>query len=86
MLRMNETPTASVLIIGNEILSGRTQDANLANIALDVGYPDSTHFSHSVRQVYGLTPKSIFAGCRKLALYGYGTAGAQGYGMARAPA
>jgi len=47
-----------------------TQSATLANIALDVGYPDSTHFSHSVRQVYGLTPKSIFAGCRKLALYG----------------
>jgi len=63
-----------------------TQSANLANIALDVGYPDSTHFSHSVRQVYGLTPKSIFAGCRKLALYGYGTAGAQGYRMARPPA
>ena len=41
-------------------------------VALDVGYPDSTHFSHSIRQVYGLTPKSIFAGCRKLALYGSG--------------
>ena len=51
-----------------------TQNANLANIALDVGYPDSTHFSHSVRQVFGLTPKSIFAGCRKLALYGSGAA------------
>ncbi|WP_256735114.1 AraC family transcriptional regulator [Variovorax sp. dw_954] len=63
-----------------------TQSANLANIALDVGYPDSTHFSHSVRQVYGLTPKSMFAGCRKLALYGYGTAAAQGMGAGRAPA
>jgi molybdenum cofactor synthesis domain-containing protein len=32
--RMSETaPTASVLIIGNEILSGRTPDANLAYIA-----------------------------------------------------
>lgn len=51
-----------------------TQSDNLANIALDVGYPDSTHFSHSIRQVYGLTPKSIFAGCRKLALYGSGAA------------
>lgn len=47
-----------------------TQDANLADIALDVGYPDSTHFSHSIRQVFGLTPRSIFAGSRKLALYG----------------
>lgn len=59
-----------------------TQSANLANIALDVGYPDSTHFSHSVRQVYGLTPKSIFAGCRKLALYGSGTAAVPRYGFA----
>src|SRR5580704_8667665 len=32
MPRMTETPTASVLIIGNEILSGRTPDANLAYI------------------------------------------------------
>lgn len=47
-----------------------TQDANLAQIALDVGYPDSTHFSHSVRQVYGLTPKSIFAVGRKIDVHG----------------
>ena len=47
-----------------------TQNANLATIALDAGYPDSTHFSHSIRNVFGLTPKSIFAGCRKLALCG----------------
>lgn len=49
-----------------------TQSSNLTDIALDAGYPDSTHFSHSIRQVYGLTPKSIFAGCRKLALYASG--------------
>src|SRR5580698_9740816 len=30
---MSEAPTASALIIGNEILSGRTQDANLNVIA-----------------------------------------------------
>lgn len=57
------------------------QNSNLANIALDVGYPDSTHFSHSVRQIYGLTPKSIFAGCRKLALYGSGAAAAPRLGF-----
>lgn len=34
---MAETPTAAVLIIGNEILSGRTQDANLAHIARVLG-------------------------------------------------
>lgn len=53
-----------------------TQSSNLTDIALDAGYPDSTHFSHSIRQVYGLTPKSIFAGCRKLALYASGAAAA----------
>lgn len=47
-----------------------TRGTNLVNIALDLGYPDSTHFSHAIRQFYGLTPKSIFAGSRKLALYG----------------
>lgn len=59
-----------------------TQKSNLANIALDVGYPDSTHFSHSVRQVYGLTPKSIFAGCRRLALYASGAHAMHRYGYA----
>lgn len=39
---------------------------SLVHIALDIGYPDSTHFSHSIRQVYGLKPKDIIAGARKL--------------------
>ncbi len=34
---MAETPTACLVIIGNEILSGRTQDANLAYIARFLG-------------------------------------------------
>ena len=45
------------------------RDANLAHVALDTGYPDSTHFSHSIRQVYGLKPKDIFAGSRRMAIY-----------------
>lgn len=45
------------------------RDSNLAHVALDTGYPDSTHFSHSIRQVYGLKPKDIFAGSRRLAVY-----------------
>jgi AraC-like DNA-binding protein len=45
------------------------RDANLAHVALDAGYPDSTHFSHSIRQIYGLKPKDIFAGSRRLAIY-----------------
>jgi AraC-like DNA-binding protein len=41
----------------------------LLELLLDTGYPDSTHFSHSIRQVYGLKPKDIFAGSRRLAIY-----------------
>jgi len=46
------------------------QSRNLAQVALDIGYPDSTHFSHSIRQSYGLKPRDIFAGSRKLRLIG----------------
>jgi AraC-like DNA-binding protein len=49
------------------------QDSNLAYIALETGYADSTHFSHSIRHVYGLKPKDIFAGSRRLAVYGNAT-------------
>lgn len=41
---------------------------SLTDLALEIGYPDSTHFSHSIRQVYGLRPKDIFAGSRDLAI------------------
>lgn len=39
---------------------------SLTEVALDLGYPDSTHFSHSIRRVYGLTPSAIFRGSRAL--------------------
>lgn len=42
------------------------QDVNLAHLALDIGYPDSTHFSHSIRRFYGLQPREIFSGSRRL--------------------
>lgn len=45
------------------------QDANLLDVALDAGYPDSTHFSHAIRQIYGLKPSDIFAGSRRLAVH-----------------
>lgn len=45
-----------------------TRSGTLTDVALEVGYPDSTYFSHSIRQVYGLQPKEIFAGSRRLAL------------------
>ena len=41
---------------------------SLTALALEIGYPDSTHFSHSIRQVYGLRPRDIFAGSRDLAI------------------
>lgn len=43
-----------------------TRNSSLVVVALDIGYPDSTHFSHSIRQTFGLKPKDIFAGSRKL--------------------
>lgn len=46
------------------------QNSTLTDVALEAGYPDSTHFSHSIRQVYGLKPKDIFAGSRKLRVIG----------------
>ena len=46
------------------------RDTNLVHVALDAGYPDSTHFSHSIRQVYGLKPRDLFAGSRQLTVLG----------------
>lgn len=42
------------------------QEVNFAHLALDIGYPDSTHFSHSIRRFYGLQPREIFSGSRRL--------------------
>ena len=47
-----------------------TREANLVHVALDTGYPDSTHFSHSIRHVYGLKPRDLFAGSRTLMVLG----------------
>jgi AraC-like DNA-binding protein len=45
------------------------EDTNLAHLAQDIGYPDSTHFSHSIRRFYGLQPRAIFEGSRDLAIW-----------------
>jgi AraC-like DNA-binding protein len=47
-----------------------THSVNLADIAQHTGYPDSSHFSHSIRQVFGLAPKDVFAGSRRMELHG----------------
>ncbi|ABD07959.1 transcriptional regulator, AraC family [Rhodopseudomonas palustris HaA2] len=44
-------------------------EINLAHLAQDIGYPDSTHFSHSIRRFYGLQPRAIFSGSRDLAIW-----------------
>lgn len=41
----------------------------LTHLALDTGYPDSTHFSHSIRRVFGLCPRDILAGSRSLTIH-----------------
>jgi AraC-like DNA-binding protein len=57
------------------LLHFANQDLNLAHLAQDIGYPDSTHFSHSIRRFYGLKPRAIFSGSRDLAIYRSGLAG-----------
>ena len=51
------------------LLHFANQDLNLAHLAQDIGYPDSTQFSHSIRRFYGLKPRAIFVGSRDLAIY-----------------
>lgn len=41
-----------------------TVDSSLTEVALDLGYPDSSHFSHSIRSSFGLQPRSIQRGSR----------------------
>lgn len=45
-----------------------TSACNLTELAMQTGYPDSTHFSHSIRRIFGLRPRDILAGCRRMAL------------------
>src|ERR1700676_3421802 len=51
------------------LLHFANQNINLAHLAQEIGYPDSTHFSHSIRRFYGLKPRAIFSGSRDLAIY-----------------
>ncbi len=41
-------------------------DSSLTDVALSLGYPDSSHFSHSIRKTYGLKPRSIRVGSQNL--------------------
>lgn len=46
-----------------------TEESNLTEVAHRIGYSDSAHFSRSMRQVFGLPPRDVIAGCRRLTLY-----------------
>lgn len=56
------------------ILDFVDKSPNLTDVALEIGYQDSSHFSHSIRKVYGLRPKDIFADSRRLAMHSYAEA------------
>lgn len=45
-------------------LDHANRDESLTDVALDLGYPDSSHFSHSIRASFGLQPRSIREGSR----------------------
>jgi len=45
------------------------EQSSLTDFALNYGYPDATHFSHSIRRFAGMTPKAIHSGSRKVALF-----------------
>ena len=42
---------------------------NLLDAALNMGYADSTHFSHALRRFYGLSPRDMFAGARGVTVF-----------------
>lgn len=48
------------------LLESLARGGNLVEIALDAGYSDSAHFSHSVRNVYGNCPSQIMASLRRV--------------------
>lgn len=50
-------------------LDQATGDASLTDVALGLGYPDSSHFSHSIRRTFGMQPGAIRAGARDLIVW-----------------
>lgn len=51
------------------VLPSLTAPCNLTQLAMQAGYADSAHFSHSIRRVFGLSPRDIRMGSQRLALY-----------------
>jgi AraC-like DNA-binding protein len=51
------------------LLTGAPTDESLTQLALTLGYPDASHFSHAIRQVTGLRPSDILSGGRRLGVW-----------------
>lgn len=49
-----------------ELLNLPASTGSLTEIALDSGYADSSHFSHSIRDVFGTSPSEIVTGLRRI--------------------
>jgi AraC-like DNA-binding protein len=47
-------------------LDQATSEASLTEIAMSLGYPDSSHFSHSIRRTFGMGPSLLRAGAKGL--------------------
>ena len=45
-------------------LDHANREDSLTDVALGLGYPDSSHFSHSIRASFGLQPRAIREGSR----------------------
>lgn len=56
---------------GRSLLYRLIDPTNLVYLALNAGYPDSTHFSHSVRQLFGMTPTLLFKNHKHLRMHGH---------------
>jgi AraC-like DNA-binding protein len=51
------------------LLAHAPRAGNLSDLALAMGYPDATHFSHAIRAYHGLRPRDIVSGLRQVAVY-----------------
>ena len=50
------------------VLPHVTCPCTVTDLAFCAGYPDSTHFSHSMRRIFGLRPRDILSGSQRIAL------------------
>ena len=50
------------------VLPKMTKGSNLTDVALDGGYADSTHFSHSIKRAFGWRPRDMLSDSRSIEL------------------